>query len=113
MKLPRAPGWGQGGQLNDLIDHLQVVIPTPERVALVQQIVRHISEQVIGLGMLCTPYNSMISNRLVEVYGISRISAAGASQYWFCPRRVGRPSEPMRRTLWPLSTRSVRASLSR
>jgi len=57
----------QSAELDGLIDRYRSTIPLNERVELMKQIARHVSDQLVVIGMFWDPTPTMVSNRLKNV----------------------------------------------
>ena len=70
-------------ELDTLIDRYYVTVPKPERTQALSQITRHMTDQVIPLGMFYNTQPTMIANRLLNVGpGGSSVTPAWNSHAW-------------------------------
>jgi peptide/nickel transport system substrate-binding protein len=57
----------QSAELEGLIDRYQATIPLPDRLSVLQQIVHHMTDQVVWMGLFYDVEPTMISNRVQNV----------------------------------------------
>jgi ABC-type transport system substrate-binding protein len=55
-------------ELDRLIDRLYVTIPWPERMSILSEIVHHLTDQAVALGLFHDSSPTLISHRLVNVF---------------------------------------------
>jgi hypothetical protein len=65
-------------ELDALIDRYFVTIPISERMDVLGQIVRHETEQVVGMGVFHSTTHMFVGNRLVNVHA----RGANATEAW-------------------------------
>lgn len=69
-------------ELDNLIDRAVATIPRTEREQVINQAVRHMTENAIAIGAFYQPYNAAVNNRLVNVTTSSTFAQAWDAHVW-------------------------------
>ena len=73
----------RNGELDALIDRFYATVPRPERIQVLGDIIHHMTDQVIPLGMFYNAAPTMIGNRLINVGpGGSAVTPAWNAHEW-------------------------------
>lgn len=69
-------------EFDALIDRFVVTIPMQERNQLAGQIIRHLSDQLVLMGLFYNAETTMISNRLLNVVGRTQVTEVWSCHLW-------------------------------
>jgi peptide/nickel transport system substrate-binding protein len=69
-------------ELDGLINRVMATIPRPEREQLIEQTVRHMTDNAITIGVFYQPYNAATNNRLVNVTTSSTFAHGWDAHLW-------------------------------
>jgi len=70
-------------EFDDLIDRYHVTIPWPERMEILGDIVHHMNDRVVAMGLFFNVTPSLVGNRLVNVKaGSGNVAGADGIQIW-------------------------------
>jgi len=69
-------------ELDALIDRLMVAIPRGERIEALRLVLRHMTDQVVGMGLFYNVDNAMVGNRLVDVTPSNHVSRGWNAHLW-------------------------------
>lgn len=70
------------GELDGLIDRALATIPRSEREQVINQAVRHMTENAITIGAFYQPYNAAVNNRMVNVTTSSTFAHGWDAHVW-------------------------------